>query len=175
LSVYGDLCELMKLRLGGEMCISSGPRHCGRDCEKRNDSEVFGTVLFVGDNQRRFPGRKANEISMWHFEHPPRSRFDLERLIFPNQLFNQGGVHSDAKVIATIIRVRNATVKTRLNGSESEGWLPASRNVRPRVRVPVWLGPKTSSPSWTSHKSKFVIARRNDPHTRARGFPNPKR
>ena len=55
---------------------------------------MFGAVLFVRDNQRRFPGRKAHKISMEHFEHSPGSGFDLEWLVFRNQLFNQRRVHS---------------------------------------------------------------------------------
>jgi len=40
----------------------SGRRHCTRNREKGHNCEMFGTVLFVRDNQRRFPGRKAHEI-----------------------------------------------------------------------------------------------------------------
>jgi hypothetical protein len=36
---------------GDRPALLSGPRHCGRDGEKRNDREVFSPVFFVGDNQ----------------------------------------------------------------------------------------------------------------------------
>ena len=97
--------------------LSSGPRHCGRDCEKRNDREVFSTVLFVGDKQRRFPGRKAHKIPVGHFEQSSRSRFDLERLVFCNQLFQQRCVH----LIQRTLNPESAFVKVTSKGFVHRG------------------------------------------------------
>jgi hypothetical protein len=83
-----DLCLFVLIR--GQ---SSGPRHCGRDCEKRNNGEVFSTVFFVRDNQRRLPGGKAHEIAVGNLKQPSRSRFDLERFVLGNQLFQQRRIH----------------------------------------------------------------------------------
>jgi len=43
---------------------------------------------------------------MWHLKHSPRSRFDLERLVFGNQLFHQRSVHAIQNVIRATIRAK---------------------------------------------------------------------
>jgi len=96
-------------------------RHCRCDGEQRYDCEMFRTVLFVGDNQRRFPGRKAHEIPMRHFQDPPSGSFDFEWLVFRDQLFNQRCVHSIQMFLiplwAFVLRVskpRNRTARKAL-------------------------------------------------------------
>jgi len=54
---------------------------------------MFSAVLFVRDNQRRFPGRKAYKIAVRYLEQSSGGRFDLERFVLGNQLFQQRSVH----------------------------------------------------------------------------------
>src|SRR5262245_34934673 len=72
----------------------SGRCHCRGDGEQRHDGEMLDAVLFVGDNERGFPGGKTYKISVGHFEDSPRSSFHFEWLVFRDQFFNQRCVHS---------------------------------------------------------------------------------
>jgi len=81
---------------------------------------VFGTVLFVTDNQRRFPGRKADKIAVWHFEYPSGSRFNLERLVLGDQLFHQRSVH--------LIQVTGATIRAEARLSKQPHFIRYQQN-----------------------------------------------